>query len=72
MVDTDEAHVIPELVQTRKFMMSYKEQNKYLEDFNENLMLANTRLREDLEEKEVDCQKLVSISKEMLEKKRAL
>ena len=52
--------------------MSYKEQNKYLQDLNENLMVANKRLREDLEEKEVDYQKLVSIYKDMLKKKRAL
>ena len=44
MVDTDEADVIPESVQMRKFMVSYKEQNKYLQDLNENLMLANKRL----------------------------
>ena len=72
MVDTDEVDVIPELVQMRKFMVSYKEQNKYLQDLNENLMLANKRLREDLEKKEADYQKLVSISKDMLKKKRAL
>ena len=54
MVDTDEADVIPQLVQIRKFMMSYKEQNKYLQDLNGNLMLANKRLRENLEEKEAD------------------
>ena len=35
-------------------------------------MLANERLREDLEEKEADYQKLVSIYKDMLKKKRAL
>ena len=29
-VDIDGGHVIPELVQMRKFMVSYKEQNKYL------------------------------------------
>ena len=35
-------------------------------------MLANKILREDLEEKEADYQKLVSICKHMLKKKRAL
>ena len=43
-----------------------------MQDLNENLMLANKILREDLEEKEVDYQKLVSISKDTLKKKRAL
>ena len=56
----------------RKFMVSYKEQNKYLRDLNEKLMHANKRLQEDLEEKEAYYQKLVSISKDMLKKKRAL
>ena len=46
-----------------KFMLSYKEKNKFPQDLNENLMIANKRLREDLEEKEVDYQKLVIISK---------
>ena len=72
MVDADEADVILELIQTRKFSVSYKEQNKYLQDLNENLMLVNKILQEDLEEKEAYYQKLVSISKEMLKKKRAL
>ena len=52
--------------------MSKKEQNKYLQDLNEHLMVANKRLQEDLEEKEVDYQKLVIISKYMLKNKRAL
>ena len=71
IVDTNEADVIPKLVWIRKFMMSYKEQNKYLQDLSENLMVANKRLQQDLEEKEVYYQKLVSISKDMLKKKRA-
>ena len=71
-MDIDEVDVIPELVQIRKFMMYYKDQNKYLQDLNQNLMVANKILREDLEEKEVDYQKLVIISKDMLKKKRAL
>ena len=52
--------------------MSYKEQNKYLQDLNENLMLVNKILQEDLEEKEADYQKLVSISKDMLKNKMSL
>ena len=53
-------------------MISYKKQNEYLHELNENLMLSNKRLREDLEEKEVDYQKLVNIAKDILKKKRAL
>ena len=72
MVDKDESNLIPELTQIRKFMISYKKQNEYLHELNENLMLSNKRLREDLEEKEVDYQKLVFVSKDILKKKRAL
>ena len=35
-------------------------------------MTANKRLREDLEEKETDYQKLLSISKDILKEKRAI
>ena len=41
IVDTKEADIIPELAQTKKFMLSYKEKNKYLQDLNENLMIEN-------------------------------
>ena len=72
MVDKDESDLIPELTQIKKFMISYKKQNEYLHELNENLMLSNKRLREDLEDKEVDYQKLVYIAKDILKKKRAL
>ena len=72
MVDKDKSDLIPELTQIRKFMISYKKQNEYLDELNENLMLSNKRLREDLEEKEDDYQKLVNISKDILRKKRDL
>ena len=35
-------------------------------------MTANKRLREDLEEKEADYQKIISISKDILKEKRAI
>ena len=72
MVDTDESNLIPKLMQIRKFMVSYKKQNEYLHELNENLMLSNKRLRKDLEEKEADYQKLVNIAKDILKKKSAL
>ena len=53
-------------------MISYKKQNEYLHEMNENLMLSNKRLQEDLEEKEVGYQKLVYISKDILKKNRDL
>ena len=72
IVDTEEAEIILELAQTMKFMLSYKEKKKYLQDLNENLMIANKRLQNDLEEKEADYQKLVIIYKDTLKKKRAM
>ena len=53
-------------------MVSYENKNELLHELNENLMLSNKRLREDLEEKEANYQKLVNISKDILKKKRAL
>ena len=50
-MDTEEVEIIQEFAQTKKFMLSYKEKNKYLQDLNENLMIANKRLQGDLEEK---------------------
>ena len=51
---------MPELNQIKKSLQSYKEQTKFLQNINENLMIANKRLWEDLEEKEIDYQKLLS------------
>ena len=44
VVDIYESNHIPELTQIRKFMISYKKQNEYLHELNENLMLSNKRL----------------------------
>ena len=55
--------IAPELNQIKKYLQTYKEQTKFLQSINEKLMTANKRLREDLEEKEVNYQKLLSISK---------
>ena len=40
MVDKDESDLIPELTKIRKFLISYKKQNEYLHELNENLMLS--------------------------------
>ena len=56
----------------KKYLQTYKEQTKFLQSINEKLMSANKRLREDLEEKEADYQKLLSISKDILKEKRTI
>ena len=61
-----------ELNQIKNSLQTYKEQTKFLQSINENLMTANKRLREDLEEKEADYQKLLSISKDILKEKRTI
>ena len=58
--------ITPELNQIKKYLQTYKEQTNFLQNINEKLMTANKRLREDLEEKDVDYQKLLSISKDIL------
>ena len=43
-----------------------------MQDINEKLMVANKRLREDMEEKEAEFQKLLMISRNILKEKRAM
>ena len=62
----------PELNQVKKSLQTYKDQTRFLQNINEKLMTTNKRLREDLEEKEVDYQKLLSISKDILKEKRTI
>ena len=64
--------ISPELSQCKKSLQTYKEQTRYLQDINEKLMVANKRLREDLEDKETEYQKLLIISKDILRDKRAI
>ena len=64
--------IAPELNQIKKYLQTYKEQTKFLQSINEKLMTTNKRLREDLEEKEADYQKLLSISKDILKEKRTI
>ena len=71
-MDIKETEVVPELNQIKKSLQSYKEQTKFLQNINENMMSSNKRLREDLEEKEVDYQKIILISKDILKEKRVI
>ena len=61
-----------ELNQVKKSLQTYKEQTRFLQNINEKLMTANKRLREDLEDKKVDYQKLLSIFKDILKEKRTI
>ena len=59
-----------ELNWIKKYLQTYKEKTRFLQSINEKLMTANKRLREDLEDKEADYQKLLSISKDILKEKK--
>ena len=62
---------ISEVEVLNKSLQYFKEQNRYLNDSNEKLMIANRRLREDLEEIDANYQELITVSKEVLRRKRA-
>ena len=47
----------------KKYLQSFKEQNRYLNDSNEKIMISNRRLCEDLEEIDTSYQELISVSK---------
>ena len=64
--------ITPELNQIKKYLQTYKDQTRFLQNINENLMTENKILREDLEEKEANFQKLLSISKDILKEKRTI
>ena len=64
--------IAPELNQIKKSLQTYKDQTRFLQNINEKLMTANKKIREDLEEKEADYQKLLSISKGILKEKRTI
>ena len=68
----EDLEISPELNQCKRSMQTYKEQTKYLQYINEKLMVANKRLREDMEDKEAEYQKLLVISKDILKEKRAI
>ena len=68
----EDIEITPELNQVKKYLQTYKEQTRFLQNINEKLMTANKRLREDLEDKETNYQKLMSISKDILKEKRTI
>ena len=62
---------VSEVEVLKKSLQYFKEQNMYLNDSSEKLMIANRRLREDLEEIDASYQKLIIVSQEVLRRKRA-
>jgi len=68
----EDIDITPELGQCQRSLQTYKEQTRYLQDINEKLMVASKRLREDMEEKEAEFQKLLMVSRNILKEKRAM
>ena len=54
----------------KKSLQYFKDQNWYLNDSNEKLMIENKRRREDLEDIYASYQELITTSKEVLRRKR--
>ena len=68
----EDLEISPELNQVKKSLQTYKEQTRYLQNINEKLMIANKRLQEDFEDKEIEYQKLLTISKDIVREKRTI
>ena len=68
----EDLEISPELNQVKNSLQTCKEQTRYLQNINEKLMIANKRLREDLEDKETEYQKLLTKSKDILKEKRTI
>ena len=62
---------VSEVEVLNKSLQYFKEKNRYLNDSNEKLMIAKRKLREDLEEIDANYQELITVSKEVLQRKRA-
>ena len=56
----------------QRSIKQYKYQIEYLHETNEGLVIANRRMREDLEEVNSHYQELISVSKEALKRKRQI
>ena len=54
----------------QRSIKQYKYQIEFLHETNEGLVVANKRLREDLEEVNSHYQELIAVSKEALKRKR--
>ena len=55
----------------QRTIKQYKHQMEYMQETNDGLIIANRRLREDLEEVTDHYQELIAVSKEALKRKRS-
>ena len=55
----------------QRTIKQYKHQVEYMQETNDGLIIANKRLREDLEEVNNHYQELIAVSKEALKRKRS-
>ena len=56
----------------QKTIKQYKQQMNYMQEINEGLMMANRRLREDLQDVNEHFQELTAVSKEAVKRKRSI
>ena len=56
----------------QRAIKQYKHQVEYMQETNDGLIIANKRLREDLEEVNNHYQELIAVSKEALKRKRSI
>ena len=54
----------------QKIIKQYKQQMKHMQEVNEGLMMANRKLKEDLQDVNDHCHELTAVSKEVLKRKR--
>ena len=64
VIDTDKENL-------QKTVRQYRQQMTYMQDVNDGLMMANRRLREDLQDVNDHFQELTAVEKEALKRKRA-
>ena len=64
VIDTDKENL-------QKTVRQYKHQMSYMQEVNDGLMMANRRLREDLQDVNDHFQELTVVAKEALKRKRA-
>ena len=53
----------------QKIIQQYKQQMKHMQEVNEGLMMANRKLKEDLQDVNDHCHELTVVSKEVLKRK---
>ena len=63
VIDTDKENL-------QKTVRQYRQQMTYMQDVNDGLMMANRRLREDLQDVNDHFQELTTVAKEALKRKR--